>query len=785
MIAYWYLFAISIVIGFIYNIIDQRFAESNYSTNSSIILSDDLENTQAVMGGLKLFDNRKNYENEFGVLKSYALNEEALKQLDFTISYYKDEFFKRDLELYKNTPFIIKLDTSKTQSEWVKCNVRFISEDEVIINFESSEKEQKLKFGQTFSSELLTFSIDKNESFNQDYKALVGNAYYFYKNNFNSLVKYYQGNLNVDMRSPNSSILWLWTDGPVPEKIVDYINKLVDIYMKKSLEDKNRVVKNTIRFIDNQLEGVMDSLSDAEDRLEFYKQNNKILDIDQEGEKLFADLEELQKEKKILELKSAFYQYQLDDINKNGELTSTISPAFLDIQDPVLESLILQYQKLESDRQVLGYDIKKDIPAVDIIKLKTNNLLKEIKNHILNTLKALEHNSRQIDQKINLIDIKLRQIPTVERELQNIQRRFNINDNIYTFLLEKRTEAGITMSSNSPGAKILDIARYENVVKNSPVPGGNRTKILIISILIPILIIAIGEFFNNKIIDKTDIEKGTTIPILGSISRSMEKSLIPVHTSPKSPVSESFRLVKANLKYLLVDNENPVISVNSTVSGEGKTFCSINIAALLAKSNKKTLLMAMDLRKPKIHLAFDHPNIIGISGLLIGDHTLDEIIYQTHVKNLYLIPSGKIPINPAELIESERMQILMDELKQKFDYIIIDTPPVASVADAILLSRFTDLNMFIIRQNYSSKNVIPVIEEIKKSGRMKNMGIVINDVNPSVLFGLKYGYGFGYGYNFGYGYGDSSGYYEPVQKKKSYYEKLNERFYNFLRKFFN
>ena len=324
---------------------------------------------------------------------------------------------------------MVKLDTSKKQTDWLKVEVKFISVDEMLISIDNPKTERKLKFGESFTSDELSFTIEKNNLLDSDYSQLVGNNYYFYKNNFNSLVNYYQGKLNVDMRSPNSSILWLWTDGPVPERIVDYINKLVEIYLKKKLEDKNRVVKNTILFIDSQLEGVMDSLSDAEDRLLFYKQNNKILDIGKEGEQLFSELEDMQEEKKILELKNAFYQYQLDDINKNGELTSTISPAFLDIQDPVLESLILQYQKLESEKVVLGYDVKKEMPNVDIIKLKMTNLLNEIKTHILNTLKALDHNSKQLDQKMNLIDLKLRQMPNVEREIQNIQRRFNINDN--------------------------------------------------------------------------------------------------------------------------------------------------------------------------------------------------------------------------------------------------------------------------------------------------------------------------------------------------------------------
>jgi tyrosine-protein kinase Etk/Wzc len=785
MIAFWYLFAISVTLGFIYNTIDNRFIESNYSINCSLILNDDLQNTQAIVGGLKLFDNRKNYENEFGVLKSYKLNELAIKELDFTISYFKEEFFRLDIDLYKNTPFIIKLDSSKPQTEYLKCNLEFISADEFIFSIENTNIREKLHFGQKFNSDYLSFTVTKNDSLKIDYNQLKGNRYYFYKNNLNGLVREYQEKLNVDLRSPNSSILWLWTDGPVPERIVDYINKLVDIYIKNSLEDKNRVVKSTIAFIDIQLEGVIDSLSSAEDRLKVYKQNNKILDIGKEGEMLFKNLDDLEKEKKILELKKAFYQYQLTDINNNGKLTSTISPAFLDIQDAILESLIIQYQQFESEKEVLGYDVKKDFPNVDILNLKAENILKEIKSHINNTLKAIEQNTNVINQKMAIIDTKLRQIPNVERELKNFQRRFDLNDNIYTFLLEKRTEAGITMSSNSPGAKRLDVARYENVVKNSPLPGGNRNKILIISILIPILFISIKDFFNNKIIDKSDIEKTTNIPILGSVCRNMTKDEIPVHNCPNSPVSESFRLVKANFKYLLIEKKHAVISINSTTSGEGKSFCSVNVAALLAHSNKRTLIMGLDLRKPKVHLAFNHPNVIGLSNVLIGENEIEEVIYETHIKNLYLIPSGRIPINPAELIESDKMQEVIENLKSKFDYIVFDTPPLAHVADALFISRFSDLNLFIIRQKFSSKNVLSVIEELRKSKRMGNLGIIINDVNPSLVFGLKYGYGFGYGYSFGYGYIDEHEYYETSDHHKGIFTSLRNSFYKFLKKIFN
>jgi tyrosine-protein kinase Etk/Wzc len=783
LIAHWYLFVISIAIGLIYNFFDNRFKIESYSTNSTMLLNDDQQNTQAVVGGLQLFDYRKNYENEFGVLKSYALNRAAISELDFTISYFKNESFRSDVDLYKKTPFIVELDTTKQQANWLKCHLEFISETEFILRIEEKKLEKKLSFNQKFESDYLNFTIKKNPDSKINNKNLVGNKYYFYKNSFNSLVNSYKNRLNVDLRSPNSSILWLWINGTVPERIVDYINKLIEVYLRQSLEAKNRVVVNTIKFIDNQLAGVIDSLDVVEDKLQLFKQNNKILDISKEGEMLFEELDKLQQEKKIIEIKKNFYDYLTRDLEANGELTTGISPTFLDIQDPVLESLLAQYQKLQSEKEILGYDVKKDIPSLDIINLKLKSLQKELSKHISNSLNAIDYNMVDIAKKISQIDFKLRQIPSVEREIQNIQRRYKLNDNIYTFLLERRTEAGITMASNSPGAKILDNAKYENVIKNAPKAGGNQTKIFFISLLVPLLIIVIKDFFNNKIIDKSDVENGTSIPILGSITTNVQKVNLPTHEFPKSPIAESFRLLKTNLQFLLVDKTNPVISICSTISGEGKSFCSGNLAALLAHSKKKTLLIGLDLRKPTAHLPFRHPNIVGLSSYLIGLYKLEDIIFETHIRNLSLIPSGPIPPNPAELIESEKMLNLMKTLKKQFDYIIIDTPPVALVTDALLVARLSDANIFVLRQNYSSKNVLKVVEELHVNKKMNNMGIIINDANPSVVFGLKYGYGFNYSYS--YGDEEGSGYFDVPKPKMNLIKRAGKWFYRKLRGIFS
>ena len=782
LIAYWYLFVLSIIITFVVNYINDRYSISTYATNATIMLQDELQSTQRVVGGLQLFDNRKNVENEIGVLKSYSLSETALQELNFDISYFKYEKFRSDIDLYQSTPFIVEPDSNKKFVNGLTGRITFLTENRIKLEIQSLNILQEISFNENFSSDQLNFKIIRNDKYTFDYKNLIGNQYYFYKNNMNSLINSYSNRLNVDLRSPSSSILWLWINGTVPQRIIDYTNKIAEVYLRKRLDEKNRIVINTIKFIDSQLANVVDSISEAEDSLQLFKQSNQILDIGKEGEMLFDEFAEQQKERKLLILKKNFYLYIQRQLKENDDMMGIVSPVLLEINDQVLVSYFDEYQKLKSEEEILNYDVKGDIPSSDILKLKLNRIKNNLKSHINKSIQATDYNIGEINKKLGIINAKLRNIPLVERQIQNIKRRYKLNDNIYTFLLERRTEAGITQASNSPGAKSLDIARIENVVKKSPKPGQNTTKYIFIALLIPVLIIVLLDFFSNKIIDKSDIEKVTQIPIMGSISRNIFDEKVPVFESPKSPIAESFRLLKTNMQYFLANSDRAVVMISSALSGEGKSFTSVNLSALLAKGNKKTILIGLDLRKPTAHARFSLSNEIGLSTYLINFNTLDEVILPTHIENLSVIPSGPIPPNPAELIESPKMEELLEKLKEQFEFIILDTPPIAYVADSMLLTKYTDINLFVLRQNYSPKNVIKVIDEIYTSGKMKNMGIVINDVNQSVIYGLKRGYGFGYGYSFGYGYNDGQGYFDTKgRKKRNIFYRFGSWFYGKLK----
>lgn len=785
LLAHWYLFLISFILGFAYKYVQNRFLVYTYTTNATLILYDDLQNTQAALGSLEMFDKRKNYETEFGVLKSYSLNKIALSELDFDISYFKQQNFKSDIDLYKKTPFKIKLDSNKYQASNIKYYLKFIDNNTFLIKENEDDKGRKLSFGQTYSTNKQCFTVEKNPHIKLQADELKNQTFYFYKNDFNSLVLNYKNRLNVDLRSPNSSILWLWITGDVPERIVDYLNKLSEVYMRQSLNAKNRIAVNTIKFIDTQLNNLRDSLNSVENQLQGFEQSNSVLHISKQDEMFFSELERLQEIKKRSEISKNFYEYLNKNLNKENIGLNIASPYFIDIQDAMLEDMLTEYQKIQSEKEILQYDVKKDIPQMDILNLKLKQIRQQLQQHITESIRTISQSIKQNKEETKELYATFKKIPSIQRKISNVKRKYKLNDNMYNFLLEKRTEAGMTMASNSPGAKILDTAMYENVRRNNPVRNGTL-KIILIALLLPVVFIEIKGFFNNKIIDRADVEKQTSIPILSSISHNTTKSDLPVHFFPKNPVSESFRLLKTNLRYLLKNKQGSVISVNSTVSGEGKTFCSTNLSILFAMLNKKVLLIGLDLRKPRIHLAFGISNDIGLSTYLINANSLDEVIVKCKIENLSLLPSGPVPPNPAELIESNRMSELMQKLQNDYDYIILDTAPIAHVADSLIISKFTDANIFVIRQNYSNKNVVKVIDELQKKQNIKNMGLVINDVNPSMVFGLKYGYGYNYGYSYGYGYGQeaAAGYYDTATKKQSFIKRISNNIFGKIRELF-
>ena len=325
-----------------------------------------------------------------------------------------------------------------------------------------------------------------------------------------------------------------------------------------------------------------------------------------------------------------------------------------------------------------------------------------------------------------------------------MERHFNLNDAIYTFLLQKRAEAQIARTSNAPDYEIIDEAMYFKSGIISPNTKMNYMIAVILGLLIPFSIILVRDFLNNKVTDIKEVEEVSDFPVVGHVLHNKTKSNAVIKDFPKSPIADSFRAIRTNLKFFAKGIDKMVILITSTYSGEGKSFCSVNIASVYALLGKKTVLLGFDLRRPALYADFDLTNEVGISSYLIHNAEIDDVIQSTKLQNLDLIAAGPIPPNPMELIASERTALFFEELKNRYDYIIIDSAPLGAIADSFLLFNYSDINLIVVRHNATIKDALEMNLKNVESKKVGNVALLINDIRQN---------------NSGYGYSYPSSYY--------------------------
>jgi capsular exopolysaccharide synthesis family protein len=400
---------------------------------------------------------------------------------------------------------------------------------------------------------------------------------------------------------------------------------------------------------------------------------------------------------------------------------------------------------------------------------------KVLLENIATAKSSLQFDLAMVNSKINETESTIKQLPEDQQELIKIKRKYDLSDNIYSTFLQKRSEADIVKAASLSDIHFIDPAKDIGGGLIGPKTSVNYVLALFLGLLIPLLFVFAIFFINNSIQNTEDINKLTKIPLIGVIGLSKENSNLAVFEKPKSALSESFRAIRSSLQFLYkqqkVDGAKTLM-ITSSVSGEGKTFCSLNIATVFALSEKKTVIIGLDLRKPKMFEEFSISNEIGVVNYLIKQKTLDEIIIPTHIPFLDVIVSGPIPPNPAELIMSDGMKEMIDELKKKYDYIILDTPPVGLVSDALELAQYCDVTLYIVRQNFTKKDMITLLNNRVKRGELNNTSIILNGFQNKA----KYGAGYGYGYGYGYGSTTYSNGYNDDDKPKSILEKIISQF---------
>ena len=532
------------------------------------------------------------------------------------------------------------------------------------------------EFEKQIKTDYFSFKLVKTPYFNKK-TYLEDNTYSFKLHSLDKITKKYLKDLNISPVSKESSVLKLSISENARKKNIDYLNTLSSLYLTQGLEEKNRMATNTISFIENQILKTKDTLDKIEDKLKDFKLKNPNLEI---FDKDFGTYFQKQKtETNISEyrLHLNYYQELLSYLQNSNEVNDIISPNSIGISNPELNSLISNFISLNSKIKELELSTTKSHPKYQSVLSQISFTKKSIIENLKNLISSTKSAERTLQNRVNDFNKEIKNLPDSEKKYVKLNREFMQSERIVNYLILKKQETEIAKEGTEPDHRIIDTAGKND----SDIPVSPRKKVsyligLIFGFFIPVITISIRDFFNENINNKSDLDKLTNIPVLGVIGNSEKGGNLIVSESPKSVISESFRSLRTNIQYLASEKSSKVITVTSSVGSEGKTFCSSNLALIFSSAGYKTVLIGADLRKPKTHEDFKLGNLKGLSSYLIKKSKIEDIINQTQYENLSLITSGPIPPNPAELLNLERMKDLIKILKDKYEYIIIDTPPV-------------------------------------------------------------------------------------------------------------
>ena len=774
----WFLFAafvfVALVIGFAIN----RFLPRIYQTSGTVLIKEGRSNydATAIMTNMA-YGNLQNIDNELAILKSYTLTDRVVRKMNMEVTYMAKGRVQT-FEQYKSAPYTVEFDRSKPQAINLVYYISFLDNGKISLAANTDNyRTYDYILGET--SERIDEVVDFKGEYQQG--EWIDNGYnrfrivlndpegnlnpairkqYFWLNSYPSLVKQMSG-FSANAISKMASVASITMSGNNSRKIVEFVNTLMSEYVMRGLEKKNLVSENTIEFINNELASISESLKDAETDLKDFRTANDLMNLDLQASQIYTNLQALNKERAEMAVNVKIYKRLQDYIKVQiDDPENLAAPSTMGINDPLLNRLVNELVTLSQTKATQLLTQTEHHPQIvkldEQIVTAKKTILETVNNLVLNAEMSLS----EIDRRIAKVESESRVLPAKQQQLITYQRNFDFNDDTYKYLMQRRAEAQILRASNTPDNEILDEARLERTRLISPRSYMNYLIALIIGFLIPALYLFLKDFFNVTVNNRKDIEKLTKFPIIGQVAKTDSKNPLVVVNSPKAPISESFRAIRTNIEYLTQGKSQSTILITGDTQGIGKTFNSINIACIYALYGKKTVLLGFDLRKPKIYQDFGLTNNVGISSYLSNKEPLDNVIQTSSaLPSLDIISAGPIPPNPAELIASDKCAELFEELKKRYDYIIVDTPPLGLVTDAFLLMRHTDVNLFIVRQDVTNKNIFSsVIKDLEDRGI--KVSIVLNGIETGKSYGYgKYRYGYGYTYGYGYAYGYGYGHY--------------------------
>ncbi len=715
------------------------------------------------------------------VIESRNIILAAVSRLDYKISYYLEGRL-RTSDLYPQVPFpidIVYQDSLNVNTGIFR--IKRLNNKDFELHYKKNNRyiEEIYSFGKLIEADNVHFIV--KSSF-----APIGAEYSFKFNSEQDFLGRISTGLNMREASKGSNIMLLTLTDLNPRFAADILNAIIQEYLDSDQSEKSLSASQMITFIESQLNFLTQQVKRSGSALAEFKQGNNLVDLPTSTQIYVGQLTEQQSQKNILNIQQLAIdqlEQQIQNNNDNVGINFNLEGS----PDPLLAGLIDQLNKqiLERDKRLTLFNDNSQ-PVEDIIKQ-----IDGTKRAIINNIKLLRIRNQKtikyIEDQIRLTQQSLNVLPSAEKDFVNLQADFNINQKVFSYLSEKRLEAQISRAAVIPGASIVNKAlpAYQIV---APIPPSIYTTCIFLGLAGGIGLIVLVRVLNPYIYDKETIENLTNIPIIGVIRKfpgymdQDNKQALSLQ-KPKTVFAESIRSVRTNLSFLASEKQSKVICITSEISGEGKSFVSVNLASTLALIDKKVILIGADLRRSKLHKTFGNDNKKGLSTYLSNQSILEEIIYKTDMEFLDFIPSGPVPPNPSELLHNERMVQLLEILRKDYDYILLDTAPVGLVSDSIPLIRQTDINLFIIRSGVSKHSAASIPNRLALEYGLQNIVIVLNAFSGDPLYNRYYSTNYsrssGYGH---YYYSDYTGYYDSgyytSDTEKKWWQKIFSRIRN-------
>ncbi len=754
----WWLFAITLVLAGAAAVWYVKTTPKTYQVTGVMLMSDTKRNSfggaaEDFIKGTSYLSSKAGLEDEISILTSYTNMLNTIQKLDFGVSYYKEADFL-DQEIYEDKPFIVRLDTG-LQITGIKVHVRpdlnagtyrVIAKGKNVRMFNAGlqmpvdnfvpdlELDQTARVGEPFRSPYLNFHI----RFFPEYVKTDGSKYFFVPASNPDVAAYYRSKTMVTPLSDESNIITIATTGQDTKKEKDFINTLMDTYIKGEQAKHNEKGEKTIAFIDEQLNRSIGNLEVAEGNLQNVQASagNLVGSAGDRGAAVFNDLSRLKDEQAKARSRLDYLGELITHMGTDdGGTPTTISAA--NVGAPSLSNLIDQYNQDVNELATRRLSERQQSAPTIALTRKIQTERNQIIQSAQDARRGAQFELNQLTDRVRQLEYQLNQLPQSSREVSIATRKYEINASINTYLMEKRYEAEIAVNSDQVDKYIIDAARVTDGGPVAPKKSVVLGIAVAIALLLPLGFILVRDILNDRIMDLEELKHLSPIPVLSTIPMARQDRI--TKEDDRSVLAESFRTARINLQYLNAAMDRQVVGFTSSTSGEGKTFCAVNLATVMAMGSKRTLLIDADMRKPKVHERLGMEVGLGLSNYLIREAGLDQVIRRTDIAGLDVITAGPVPPNPLELFEGPLMGELFQQLRTRYDQVVVDASPMGLVSEFKVLVSHLDITLYVVRQGYTRRAMLRPVNELFRTEKIKHIDLLLN--------GVKAGDGYGYVYD--------------------------------------